>query len=291
MHPAVLISLVLNIFCQVCAHSWIDKLETQRGNVGYIRAYIGRSSTTNIDEAETYALPDASSYSRSSCMASQQSATYSSEYPMLSAYPGDTITATYKENGHVCIEPTRQTAPNATYAGNYQWIWTGNSKQSLNTLGQLLSTSGRTLGSHSFDDGKCCENADNSIGRTRQDCNGSFTLPAGTPPGEYPIYWIWKFVKFGGATETYYTSCFDVQVLEETPSKVESIVTPTHYVTPQPAAASVSATYPGIILTIETVATGPGKIPENLVVKNNLHYQDATSSCSWVCQPIGKRDL
>jgi hypothetical protein len=47
-------------------------------------------------------------------------------------------------------------------------------------------------------------------------CQSHFTIPAGTKPGVYALYWVWDFTKLTAVDPSYvemYTSCMDVEVV------------------------------------------------------------------------------
>jgi len=80
-----------------------------------------------------------------------------------------------------------------------------------------LSASNRLSGPSDFDDGRCAENDDNTMGRTGPtNCQSHITIPAGTKPGIYALYWVWDFTKLTAVDPSYlelYTSCMDVEVV------------------------------------------------------------------------------
>jgi hypothetical protein len=155
-------------------------------------------------------------------MNTQQDPTaYTSQFPRLVAKAGDSLTAQYLENGHV----TQDKLPpdNKPHPGNYSWFWTGKPFTGSLTDGSQLTTfdelSKSTLlsGPSNFDDGKCAESTNNDLGRDGPiPCESTFTIPAGTPPGIYSLYWVWDFTKLTAVDPTYseiYTSCMDVEVV------------------------------------------------------------------------------
>ena len=49
-------------------------------------------------------------------------------------------------------------------------------------------------------------------------CQSHFTIPAGTKPGVYALYWVWDFTKLTAVDPSYvemYTSCMDVEVVSD----------------------------------------------------------------------------
>ena len=67
---------------------------------------------------------------------------------------------------------------------------------------------------YNYDDGKCAE--DSTRGRAGpRPCFATFSLPTNTKPGVYQIIWWWKFDKDPRGLGEEYTSCFDVEVLNQ----------------------------------------------------------------------------
>ncbi|KAK9429398.1 hypothetical protein V1505DRAFT_166581 [Lipomyces doorenjongii] len=207
--------LTLGWIQSTTAHSWIDVLYATDPNgtvtsVGYIRNYQG-----HIDADETYHLMDPTS-TTPLCMTSQQSMTYSSMYPMLTARPGDNITALYDENGHVTVDqlpPDMQPHP-----GYYSWLWGSTNGTQLTTVADMLNVDNLLAGPFSFDDGKCAVGNDNRYGRKAQPCVSAFYLPKDIEPGTYNLIWAWHFPKIPpceqNAPVEFYTSCLDIQVVD-----------------------------------------------------------------------------
>src|SRR5437762_12781824 len=80
-----------------------------------------------------------------------------------------------------------------------------------------LSDSFLLSGPSNFDDGVCAESTYNTMGRNGPiNCQSRFTIPAGTAPGIYALYWVWDFPKLTAIDPSYvemYTSCMDVEVV------------------------------------------------------------------------------
>ncbi|KAK9463260.1 uncharacterized protein V1516DRAFT_9709 [Lipomyces oligophaga] len=207
--------LIIAYASLIAAHSWIDVLYATDTNgtirsTGYIRNFQG-----HIDADETYHLMDP--YRTTAlCMSSQQSAAYSDQYPMLVAGPGDNITATYLENGHVTLD---MLAPdNRPHPGQYVWLWTGTPDTELSTVSDIFDENYILAGPSNFDDGKCAVAANNPFGqgRTVQPCVSQFYLPTDIDDGVYSIAWVWHFPKIpaceAGTIVEFYTSCADIKI-------------------------------------------------------------------------------
>lgn len=147
---------------------------------------------------------------------------YSQQYPRLVVKAGDNIVANYTENGHVTQD---KLAPdNKPHPGQYKWYWTGIPFQGSTTDGSQIALFSDLddkfllSGPSNFDDGRCAESDNNSMGRTGPtNCQSHLTIPAGTKPGIYSLYWVWNFPKVPPSIDpTYsevYTSCMDVEVV------------------------------------------------------------------------------
>ncbi|KAK9447002.1 uncharacterized protein V1518DRAFT_422656 [Limtongia smithiae] len=200
----------------VQAHPQIDVLyatdpsTSMLRSTGYIRGYEG-----HIDVLETYHLMDPN-VTTALCMDTQQTPTYSSMYPMLTAKPGDNITATYLENGHVTADVL---APDERpHPGNYSWLWGGAPNLELTNVAQMFDVNNLLAGPFNFDDGKCAVAAGNEFGgdRVASPCVSTFYLPDDLETGIYNIVWAWHFPKIppctAGAPVEFYTSCADIYV-------------------------------------------------------------------------------
>lgn len=135
---------------------------------------------------------------------------------MLSARPGDNITALYEENGHVTLDAL---APDyRPHPGYYAWLWTGEPNTDLTTVEQMLDVDNVIAGPFTFDDGKCAVAEGNpfGVGRSKQPCVATFWLPEDLITGVYSLVWAWHFPKIPaceeGAPLEFYTSCLDIYV-------------------------------------------------------------------------------
>ncbi|GAO50185.1 hypothetical protein SAICODRAFT_27712 [Saitoella complicata NRRL Y-17804] len=270
-------ALMASAVTMVQGHSWIDTITSvnNSSNVGYPRGYMG-----HIDAYETYGLinqPDTASL----CRVNQRDPTdYTTEYPRLSTYAGDSIVASYTENGHVTKD---KLAPNGTTRpGTYNWYWTGvaygggdsaTSSSQLHTLSDL-SDSTLLSGPHDFDDGKCAVDSDNSLGRDGPiPCEGTFTIPSGTAPGLYMLAWVWNFPKvLEEGYQEIYTTCMDVEVLavsgttneESTASDEESILASVSSAVASSSAAASST----IASETSTTSTSASVMPSSVSVSS-----------------------
>jgi len=196
----------------------------------------------HIDQFETYKVLN-SDVGVPLCFSNQQDPNnYTTQYPRLKVKAGDTLVANYTENGHV----TQDKLPpdNKPHPGNYSWFWTGKPYTGSLTDGSQLSTfqdlNSSTLlsGPSDFDDGRCAESDNNTMGRTGPtNCQSHFQIPAGTAPGVYAIYWVWDFTKLTAVDPSYlelYTSCADVEVVADDDDGTTSVTAS--------VSASVSAT-------------------------------------------------
>ncbi|CCG82125.1 protein of unknown function [Taphrina deformans PYCC 5710] len=194
----------------VVAHSWIDNIyvSSQPGVLGYPRNYAGHNADLSITQYKVLVNDP----STAACGPSQQSATYSAEYPMLVLPAGSEITATYLENGHV----TKDKLPpdSLPHPGNYSWFLSS-VDGSLKTFADLNDQT-RISGPSPFDDGRCAVDASGIQGRPGPiDCLSRITIPASLAAGRYQLTWWWSFTKLSAIDASYaeyYTTCLDIQV-------------------------------------------------------------------------------
>jgi len=232
------------------------------------------------------------------CFSNQQDPNnYTTQFPRLQVKAGDNLVANYTENGHV----TQDKLPpdNKPHPGNYSWFWTGKPFTGSTTDGsQLLlfddlNDANRLSGPSDFDDGRCAESDNNTMGRTGPtNCQSHFTIPAGTEPGIYALYWVWDFTKLTAVDPTYlelYTSCMDVEVVANDGTSSASALAPA------PAPPASNANKGGTPTTIVTVngpapaASGDSYNSPPIVTKTRLHYYTVTESASFT--PIAKNPV
>jgi hypothetical protein len=184
---------------------------------------------------------------------------YSQQYPRLVVKPGDSLVANYTENGHVTQD---KLAPdNLPHPGQYKWYWTGIPFTGSTTDGSQISLFSDLddkfllSGPSNFDDGRCAESDNNSMGRTGPtNCQSHLTIPADTKPGIYALYWVWNFPKVPLSIDpTYsevYTSCMDVEVVAgdgtssssaSSPAAADDTAAETATLTQETAAAKTAA--------------------------------------------------
>ncbi|KAK9473894.1 uncharacterized protein V1510DRAFT_412993 [Dipodascopsis tothii] len=214
MISVVLVLVLVAGWPAALAHSWIDSLQVTADNgtvtsTGYIRSYSG-----HYDDLETYHLMNPNG-STPLCMESQRTANYSAEYPMLVARPGDNVTASYEENGHVTVDKLETDMK--AHPGSYAWFWSPTPDTEVGDFGAVLDGSADVVvGPCSFDDGRCAVSSDNSLGRTKSACHSYFTVPDVNVSGVYSFVWLWHFPKIprtiAGAPLEYYSSCMDIQI-------------------------------------------------------------------------------
>jgi hypothetical protein len=153
------------------------------------------------------------------------------EYPKLSANPGDTIMATYKENGHI----SKPNAPDAVVGPIY---WFGTTSDEVPMLSEVMKWTADGKGGNgqgfamgtptSFDDGVCVEDNGTPIALSRQpaqDCRATFRIPESAEKGQtLTVFWVWDYSGHhgphgpGGTAENpvpfteWYTSCLDIDI-------------------------------------------------------------------------------
>lgn len=208
---------------------------------------------------------------------------YTTQFPRLQVKAGDKLVANYTENGHV----TQDKLPpdNKPHPGNYSWFWTGIPFTGSTTDGsQLLlfddlNNGNRLSGPSNFDDGRCAESDDNTMGRTGPtNCQSHFTIPAGTAPGIYALYWVWDFTKLTAVDPTYlelYTSCMDVEVVAD-----DGTSPPSGSARAPPASSANAGSTPTTMVTVN----GPPPTTDNsppVVTKTRHHTHTVTESAGF----------
>jgi len=200
-------------------HTWLDCIKVTRKSqfidyqcAGYGRGYPGRQAGVDIDRLYTYKILDPPASQLNTvpiCDPARQSNanTYTNQYPMTTANPGETLTVAYTPNGHK-VGPGSGTTSYPTF---WSIHWTGEAGTQLTSRADVLDGKNR-LGNPSRYDTECSGAAGNSNGSDGQPCYGSFTIPAGTKPGVYSFVWYWAFNKQGAGHIEEYTTCFDVRV-------------------------------------------------------------------------------
>jgi len=154
-------------------------------------------------------------------------------------------------------------------------FWTGIPFTGSTTDGSQLVTfddlndSNRLSGPSDFDDGICAENDDNDMGRTGpRNCQSHITIPAGTKPGIYALYWVWDFTKLTEVDPSYlelYTSCMDVEVVAGDESSDPSSSSSAG--SSSTGTASISSTATGTT----TASANDGSVTTTFVTKTRTH--------------------
>jgi len=169
---------------------------------GYIRNYRGRDTApSGVDDFYTnkaLGRPSGFSVCKSD---TQQQKVYTDQYPMATAYAGQTLNVMYTPNGH------SQNGDRGLQTTS-RIHWTGSTSTSLTTREQL--TDANRIGQWNYG-ANCATSGDVAS----LPCVNGFTVPAGTAPGVYQFVWYWPYDRDQNQSpigEEYF-SCFDVQVL------------------------------------------------------------------------------
>lgn len=186
----------------VNAHTWLSCTKMVNGQCqGYIRNYQGRNTGnvavdifyTQKDLGRTAGFPV--------CKDTQLQQIYTAQYPMATAYAGDTLNVMYTPNGH--SQPGDHGLQTTS-----RIHWTGKTNTQLVTREDL--TAANKIGEWNY--GSNCATTGDVASLP---CVNGFTVPAGTAPGVYQIVWYWPYDKDQNQVpigEEYF-SCFDVNVL------------------------------------------------------------------------------
>ncbi|KAI9595585.1 hypothetical protein BDF19DRAFT_440943 [Syncephalis fuscata] len=189
----------------VGAHSWLEctnySISTNQCN-GYQRGW----SPNHIDVDMTYRILNRQNVP--ACFPGRQdsSTQYAPAFPMANARPGQTLTLTYLENGHV----TKDKLPDQPNPKTYTIHWSSAANQDTIKMMSDMTAQNQLGPALPFDDGQCSEDG-LQPGRVKRPCRGSFTIPSSATPGRHQFVWWWKFDKAGPEE---YTACFDVMILD-----------------------------------------------------------------------------
>jgi hypothetical protein len=207
--------LVLFCVANIAAHSWLDCADYRYDSS---KTFINSAVKTNCDGfARGYTArevnPDGSLYKitskNSSLPACRRPRTaYSSQYPMPTARPGETLTMAWTPNGHT---EWHKPKPPPFGPRDVYLKWTGIPNKELTTIGQVRQAK-NFMAPVQFDkpchNRKTCAQLDSSGGI----CTWDYTLPTNLPPGRYHFVWWWPFNFAGDNVTEEYVSCFDVMV-------------------------------------------------------------------------------
>ncbi|KAJ2854464.1 hypothetical protein FB639_006369, partial [Coemansia asiatica] len=182
----------------VLAHSWVDCVKYDPNNqlcLGYPRGYQGRA---NVDVNVSYKyLFDGSPKSQPMCKSNQQAETYTDNFPMGTAQPGETIYTTWEQNGHLNnASPTK-----------IKILYYPSSSKSFSDVSE--KDTAMVAGTMDFaTDGNCyVPNHPNTA------CMGTWTVPTDLAPGQtYHFVWFWYFN--ANTAGEWYSTCFDLNIQE-----------------------------------------------------------------------------
>ncbi|RKP09579.1 hypothetical protein THASP1DRAFT_22594 [Thamnocephalis sphaerospora] len=182
------------------AHSWLECTDFRDGKChGWQRGWSPQHRDTDM----TYKLLTTDDVPV--CFPGKQdNPTYTDGFPMARASPGQKLTITYLENGHV----TKDQLPTKPDPKTFTLHWSPVANVDTIKTRSQLTAANQLGGELPFDDGKCSEDGAQP-GRSKGPCQASFTVPSSATPGRHQVVWHWKFNKAG--TEEY-TACFDVLV-------------------------------------------------------------------------------
>ncbi|RKP11112.1 hypothetical protein THASP1DRAFT_21267 [Thamnocephalis sphaerospora] len=185
------------------AHSWLECTDFRNSRCyGWQRGW----SPQHLDMEMTYRGTTADD--RPACFPGRQDEpNYTSDYPMARAAPGQNLTITYLENGHV----TKDQLSERPHPKTFTLHWSPVANEDTLEMRSQLTKSNQLGGEFPFDDGKCSEDGVQP-GRAKHPCQATFTVPPDATPGRHQVVWLWKFNK-AGIEE--YTACFDVLVADK----------------------------------------------------------------------------
>uniref|UniRef100_A0AAV1TCD8 Uncharacterized protein n=1 Tax=Peronospora matthiolae TaxID=2874970 RepID=A0AAV1TCD8_9STRA len=286
-----LVPLLLSTASQdAAAHTWLDCLDLDRLIVydqsalyifggtkgqrcchGHGAGFPGRGAS-DIGTAYTYKMLRNEVAAGTPVCQNFGANAYSDWRTRLSVTPGQTAFFSYLPNGHIVKDKKAIGTQHGVY-------WTGKVGTALTSTLQMKPENllnGHTM---NFDDGNCGESLDNEgkpSGRAGdgKPCVGSFTIPAGTPPGVYHMVWYWTFwlddetayvdqAQARGYFGAAYSTCFEVEVLPVGAGVAAPVarapVVPAPVVAPVPAAPAPVAAAPIVAATPPGVAAAEAR--------------------------------
>jgi len=195
--------IALTLSSIALGHTWLSCTKMVNGQCqGYIRNYQGRNTgSTGVDDFYTNKDLGRTAGFQVCKSDTQRQKIYSAQYPMATAYAGETLNVMYTPNGHSQPGDHGRSTTSRIH-------WTGSTTSELVTREQL--TDANKIGEWNYAS-NCATTGDFAS----LPCVNGFQIPAGTAPGTYQVVWWWPYDRDQNQRplgEDYY-SCFDVQVL------------------------------------------------------------------------------
>lgn len=314
---ASIVGFVLSLrIAPIHAHTWVEQVlrikDSQLvGPIGYPRAHVPRNDPTFSDvRAQNKVviggdapLPD----DIKMCKPEQTMESYTDEFPMLKANPGDWVSLGFAENGHTTLKTDFKPAnggtvfiygtmeplpPNEEKLNNIHLVW--------NAAGTGGDGRGRLLATSNFDNGVCHENNSGPESTKRKQetgldtllCQADVQLPDDISEGTYTLYWVWDWpnLKEGvdnlsatgtedldtrGATEMY-TSCIDLEITTTKLKKENNPVNPPDSMANEADASQMSTRFQ-VTKNIASLISTDGQDDENLEPPNQPDMETPTT--------------
>lgn len=233
----------------VNAHTWVEMIRrisstgAYVGDIGYPMGHANRTDSGFSDSAVQIKIDDVTS-NPPACGTIGVKGYTNSEYPPLTASPGEFLALQYAENGHVSFPDQ---TPRGYLGGNVMIYGTDEDISDIgindvlyqwNAEGTGGNQKGKLLASHFFDDGQCFENPNASPiraqraakypGVTNLLCQGTVQLPSNlSTSGSTNLMWIWDWGQnpniAGKNTTEIYTSCMTINLQANTDDAATSV--------------------------------------------------------------------
>lgn len=222
---------------------------------GYPRAFVEKGIAGFDQNANKWQLPISGQFLTPSdplCHPAQRDPYQSSNYPRLRSAPGTIVAMRYAEGGHVTIVGGGRDLWGKPKLGGTVFVFGTKQPNKEQTLEAVLEWTrdgsggdrrGRLLTSQNFDDGRCYEDNNSPLADMRRLqtsaslskpeesvkellCETDVQLPPDLEVGKpYTLYWVWQWPtaphkdpKIPGGKDEYYTSCMDVDIVENIPA-------------------------------------------------------------------------
>lgn len=211
----------------VTAHSWVEQVRriasngTFAGDPGFPRGMVDRTDPAFNDNLFVHLLPPNGRAGGPVITADDNISrhpvgTYTDQFPMLEAAPGELVALRYQENGHVSLPDTQKNKPlnrGTVFVYGTTEPTDDDKLLSIHRVWNVEGTGGdgrgRLIATRNYDDGQCHQENNGEIATSRMAefpkeadalqgtglwCQVDVRIPDDVEAGEtYTIYWVWDW--------------------------------------------------------------------------------------------------
>ncbi|PKS08243.1 hypothetical protein jhhlp_005185 [Lomentospora prolificans] len=211
----------------VTGHSWVEQVRriaangTFTGEPGYPRGMVDRTDPAFNDNLFVHLLPpngraEGPVITTDDNISKHPAGTYTDQFPMLEAAPGELVALRYQENGHVSLPETQANKPlNRGTVFIYGTTVPADDDKLLsihrvwNAEGTGGDGRGRLIATRNYDDGQCHQENNGEIATSRMAefpkaadplqgtglwCQVDVRIPDDIEAGStYTLYWVWDW--------------------------------------------------------------------------------------------------